>query len=107
MIRTVQHRRLGDASDCTSAFWDVVNPACWFSDPLGIAPSLALNPPTCTSGTPDQQAACQGSAAAIQQQATTNLDYTAGVIPNISSVPAWAWFAGAAVLGLALLGGHR
>ena len=59
-------------ADCTSTFWDVVNPVCWFQDPLGIQPSLAPNPPTCTSGTQAQQQACQQ--AANQVAATANAD---------------------------------
>lgn len=62
-------------ADCSTYTADIFNPVCWFQDPLGIQPSLGINQATCTSGTAEQQAACQAGVTAAQNEANANSAY--------------------------------
>jgi hypothetical protein len=97
-------------SDCSSNWSDIFNPACWLQDPLGIQPSLSINEATCTSGTLEQQAACQAGVLAAQQQANSSPAYACaqsyyqipcmlGLTDANGNISNLAW------VGLALVGG--
>lgn len=116
VIRTVQVprgvSRMG-ATDCSSTFWDIVDPTCWYQDPLGIDPSLQINMPTCTSGTADQQAACRAAAAQIGAESQVNMDsvstpaLAADAAAPFAQIPTWVWIAGGVGVAALLFGGRR
>lgn len=62
--------------DCSDWWTDVLNPSCWFTDPMGIKPSLAVVQASCTSGTSEQMAACRAGVAQAQKVADEDPEYS-------------------------------
>lgn len=110
---------------CESAF-SVFDPSCWAESPLvalGIEPSkdsLGVNAATCTSGTLQEQEACNAGVVAAQQEANANPAYACAVggytvlcnlgITDPNGNPtssAWIWIIGGILGGILVLKGIK